>query len=131
MTTALDNLWKVLEKEEKIDLYEAIEKAGLEEKTAIEFIKEEIGAFMWKWTFVGTRSFTKKGFQKEIKKLADNDLFYHIMLLHRCKDTKPKNPGGGLPVFFDKLETIHVLKPSHPCYKDLVLARANIPESVG
>lgn len=122
----LEPLWEVLEQEKETNLYEAIKKAGLPETEAVEGVKEVLAQFTKKWEWVGTSTFTNKGFKKKVQMLAESELFYYIMLLHKCRDTPPRDPskGGGLPLWFEKLEVgLVYLKPNHPTYHDLVKRR--------
>jgi hypothetical protein len=118
----LDPLWNVLKNEEEIDLFEAIEKAKLPEDETIKEITNLLTLFTKQWEWCGFKTFTNKGFQKKVKELALSELFGYIELLHKCRDTPPRDPskGGGLPVWFDKLESGTSVKPNHPTYQNLV-----------
>jgi len=122
----LDPLWKVLEDEKhKINLWDATKKAGLDKDAVRADVVDILTEFTKKWEWVGKASLTKRGFQRKIKELANTELFYKVMLLHKCRETPPDNPGkgGGLPYFFEKLEEVRYMTLNHPNFKDLVEAR--------
>lgn len=119
----LDPLWNVLEKETKINLWDATKKANLDKDKVRAGVVNVLRSFTEKWEWVGKIALTEKGRRKKIKELADSDLFYKTILLHKCKETPPEFSGGGLPYFFQKLEEVRYLTLNHPTYKDLVEAR--------
>lgn len=125
----LEPLWQILkEADDNTNLYDAIRQAGLSENETVEEIKKLLTLFTKQWEWCGFKTFSKRGFQKKVKELAFSELFGYIELLHKCRDTPPRDPtkGGGLPKWFDVLEgsmTLSTIKPNHPTYKNLLDVR--------
>lgn len=114
----LEPLWKILEKEDKIDLNDALSKAKLPAYEGRMAVRDVLVEFTNRWKSLQrvTKLVRPKKHEKELKELANSELFGHIVLLEKCENSPVTQEGLDLKLWWEKFRYCKVVSIEDPAF---------------
>jgi len=114
----LEPLWNVLEQEDKIDLNSALSKAKLPAYHGRMAVRDVLVEFTNRWKSAQkiTKQIRPKKHERELKELANSELFGHIILLEKCEDSPITPEGLDLHLWWEKFRYCKTVSMENPIF---------------
>lgn len=112
----LEPLWQILRKEKEMDIQIAIQEAGLDLYEGRMAVRDILYDFTIRWKKLARPALRAKKQEREIKELANSDLFKKIILLEKCENSEVTPEGLDLKLWWEKFRYCKTISMDNPLF---------------